>query len=115
MFVIQKTVEFSAAHHLPLLPEEHKCHRVHGHNYRIVVTAESQLLDAEGFVVDFGHISRIVRELDHRDLNDFLENPTAEILAEWLYNKLRSLFPSVDFPRVVVYETEDSWAAYLRD
>lgn len=32
---ICRTYRFEAAHHLPMLPETHKCHRLHGHNYKV--------------------------------------------------------------------------------
>lgn len=65
-----KTFWFSAAHRI----EGHaKCGRLHGHNYRVDVTVTETMgssLDAYGFVLDFGVISRIVKpileEWDHR-------------------------------------------------
>src|SRR5215468_9371730 len=32
-YTISKFFEFSAAHHLTGLPDDHPCSRVHGHNY----------------------------------------------------------------------------------
>jgi 6-pyruvoyltetrahydropterin/6-carboxytetrahydropterin synthase len=91
---LTKTFRFEAAHHLPLLPPEHKCHRVHGHGYEIVVTVRGAVDPATGWFLDFGEISGavkpLVRQLDHQLLNDLpgLANPTAEMLAIWLWDHL---------------------------
>ena len=34
---IGRTYRFESAHHLPLVPEGHKCKNMHGHNYRMDV------------------------------------------------------------------------------
>src|ERR1039458_697538 len=74
---------FDAAHRL----EWHtgKCRNLHGHSYRLDVTVAGGL-DANGVVIDFDILHSVVtREVidqwDHRDLNEVLDNPTAELLA----------------------------------
>jgi 6-pyruvoyltetrahydropterin/6-carboxytetrahydropterin synthase len=74
---------FEAAHTLPWHPG--KCKNLHGHSYRLDVTVRGPL-DANGVVIDFDRLKEIVdREVinrwDHRDLNQVLDNPTAELLA----------------------------------
>jgi len=32
--------EFEAAHFLPHVPEDHKCHRMHGHSYHVTIYVE---------------------------------------------------------------------------
>lgn len=66
----------------------HKCGRLHGHTYEVVVELAGQL-DEVGFVVDFGELdwvaSLIQSTLDHQHLNDVLDvNPTSENIALWL-------------------------------
>lgn len=34
---LSSTVRFEAAHHLPTMPVEHKCRRLHGHSYYIEI------------------------------------------------------------------------------
>lgn len=110
---IARTFTFEAAHHLPLLPEGHRCRNLHGHNYRVDVIVEG-VLDARGFVMDFAEIEAeampLVRLLDHRLLNDVdgLSNPTAEQIAWWFLDRLA--FCS----RVRVYETDHCWAEAAR-
>jgi 6-pyruvoyltetrahydropterin/6-carboxytetrahydropterin synthase len=91
------------------VPDDHKCRRLHGHTYRIEVALEGELDPELGWVVDYGEVSRVVdpvvRELDHRCLNDLpgLENPTAEILAAWLFDRLCPALPQI--VEVTVCET----------
>jgi 6-pyruvoyltetrahydropterin/6-carboxytetrahydropterin synthase len=90
---ITATYSFEAAHFLPKVPEGHKCRRLHGHNYRIDVSVAGPL-DARGFVLDYAELDAIVQpiidEIDHRCLNDIpgLDNPTSEILALWLRDRI---------------------------
>jgi 6-pyruvoyltetrahydropterin/6-carboxytetrahydropterin synthase len=107
---LTKEYRFEAAHRLPMVPEAHKCARVHGHSYTIEVSLAGEVDPALGWLVDFGDISAVVepllkRELDHRTLNDVpgLENPTSEILAAWLWKRLSPLVPHLS--AITVHET----------
>ena len=113
---ITKSFTFDAAHWLPAVPEGHKCRRLHGHTYQLVVALEGELDPKLGWVLDFGDVSRVVdpvvRELDHYCLNDIpgLENPTAEILAAWLYRRLLPDLPQLT--EVTISETPRTTAVY---
>lgn len=113
---ITKAFTFDAAHWLPGVPDDHKCRRLHGHTYEVVVGLEGALDPALGWVVDYGEVSRVVnpviRELDHHCLNEIagLSNPTAEILAAWLYERLRGDLPQLT--DVAVSETPRTSAVY---
>src|SRR3974390_960255 len=106
---IGRTYRFESAHHLPLLPEGHKCKNMHGHNYRMEVVVRG-VLDARGFVKDFAEIDSdvmpLIKKIDHRVLNDIegLENPTAEMIASWFFQRIK------DCESVRVYENDDCWA-----
>lgn len=99
MIKIYKDFTFDSAHYLPNLPEDHKCRRMHGHTYHIRVTISGPVKDPEGWVLDFADIKEAfepLRErLDHRVLNDIkgLENPTSEILSEWIWDRLIDELP----------------------
>jgi 6-pyruvoyltetrahydropterin/6-carboxytetrahydropterin synthase len=46
-----------------------------------------------GLAIDFADLKRIVKQrvvdvLDHKYLNDLIENPTAEVMAVWIWRKL---------------------------
>ena len=86
---------FEAAHSLPNVPEGHKCARVHGHSYRVTVVIEGEVDPAMGWLMDFadidGNVDAAIAELDHRYLNelDGLANPTSEVLAGWLWRRIK--------------------------
>ncbi len=82
---------FAAAHRLPRY--DGPCFRMHGHNYRFLVGLEGDVDPASGMIVDFGKVQEVVREhvlarADRRTLNDFLDNPTAENIARWIWEAL---------------------------
>jgi len=63
---ITKEVRFEAAHALASLPAGHKCANVHGHNYVVGVEMFGEPDEDTGMVVDFGKISKTIRDkYDH--------------------------------------------------
>ncbi len=104
---------FAAAHRLPRY--EGPCFRMHGHNYKFFVTVEGEVDPRTGMIADFGDIKRIVGEkvlavVDHRTLNDTLENPTAENIARWIWETLEG--PLAGLAEVRLYEIPDSCVTY---
>jgi 6-pyruvoyltetrahydropterin/6-carboxytetrahydropterin synthase len=106
---IFKEFSFEAAHRLPNAPEGHKCGRLHGHSFRVVVHIEGAVGEESGWVRDFAELAEavdpIISELDHRYLNEIegLDNPTSEVLAMWLWHRIASQLPELS--RIVVRET----------
>lgn len=106
---LSKTFSFEAAHRLPTFPEGHKCRRLHGHSFRVKVHVAGEVDEQVGYLIDYGQIKAAcepVREiLDHTYLNEIegLENPTAENVARWIWQRLRPLLPLL--AAVTVYET----------
>jgi 6-pyruvoyltetrahydropterin/6-carboxytetrahydropterin synthase len=106
---IFKEFTFEAAHRLPNLPPDHKCARLHGHSFRVAVHVAGPVTEPEGWVLDFAEISAAFRplydQLDHRYLNDIagLENPTSEVLARWVWQRLLPALPGLS--QVTVRET----------
>ncbi len=92
---LSKTYGFEAAHHLPNLPDGHKCRRLHGHSFRFEVHVSGPVDPHTGLFIDFGEITAAVQPLlqilDHHYLNEIegLENPSSEIIAGWLWERLR--------------------------
>jgi 6-pyruvoyltetrahydropterin/6-carboxytetrahydropterin synthase len=90
---IEKSFRFEAAHRLPKVPADHKCARLHGHSFRVVVRVRGPIDADKGWLVDFADLEAAWRplyeQLDHRCLNDVegLENPTSELLALWLLER----------------------------
>lgn len=110
--ILRRTFHFEAAHFLPHVPSYHKCHRMHGHSYRVEVHVAGPVRE-DGMVMDFAEIKKawqpLQDKLDHRSLNDLLGNPTSENLAAWVWEQLK---PDLPLQRVVVMETADSACIY---
>jgi len=116
MYTITKEFTFDAAHQLYGLPEGHKCGRLHGHTYTVIVELQSAELDEHGFVKDYGELSLIKDfidgNLDHRNLNDVLgiKNTTAENIARFIYHEFMWDFPEIS--AITVKETSKTAARY---
>ncbi len=119
MYRIGKTFAFAAAHHLPDLPDGHKCKRPHGHNYTVTLVLDAYRVDPmTGFVLDYADFSPFgdyIRDaLDHQDLNeiglDF--TPTAENLARHLFDRALGIGLGGFVKSVKVCETPNTFAEY---
>jgi len=107
---------FEAAHRLPNVAADHKCARLHGHSFRAEVHVGGDVDVATGWVMDFADIRAACEPLrlalDHHYLNEIhgLENPTSEVLAQWIWGRLVAALPGLSC--VVVRETCTSGCAY---
>lgn len=114
-----KEFGFESAHSLPNVPEGHKCARMHGHSFRVRVSIEGPVGDESGWVMDFADLKESVQPtidaLDHRVLNDIegLDNPTSEVLARWIWDRISSELPSL--AAVEVRETCTNGCVYRGD
>ncbi len=121
MYTLTVLEGFAAAHRLPV--SGGRCERLHGHNWKVEVTVQSEDLNEFGMVIDFQDLKALIWEvlkaLDHSFLNEhpfFMEQqPTAENLARYIYQTLSSglAFPSVTLTCVRVWESESTAAAYM--
>ncbi|CCV12784.1 6-carboxytetrahydropterin synthase QueD [Mesorhizobium sp. STM 4661] len=113
---ITQAFTFEAAHCLPRVPETHRCHRIHGHSYRVELRLEGPVDPDTGFVIDFFDVEAVfgplLQRLDHQYLNEIegLGNPTAENIAVWIWNQTKPLLGQMC--SVTVYETAQCWAEY---
>lgn len=135
---VSKWYEFEAAHSLPHLPWTHKCHRLHGHSYKLCVTCAGEVDPDYGWVIDYGDISKVVRTIitaiDHTNLDQLFFSPprpeltdagiprvevgsthltkpsTSENLAMWFYHQLKPTLPSV--VEIRIKETASSEVVY---
>ncbi len=78
---------FSSAHRLPHY--DGPCHDLHGHTWKAVFVIEGPIKE-DGMVCDFKVVKKLLDENlpDHQLLNDWVENPTAENLAQFLFQKI---------------------------
>lgn len=106
---LRKTFQFEAAHLLPLLPEAHKCRRLHGHSFQVEIVVEGENDPRLGWVMDYADISAAFKplweQLDHNYLNEIvgLTNPTSENVAVWIWERLKPALPLLK--EIVVAET----------
>ena len=106
---------FQAAHQLPNVPAGHKCGRMHGHGFEVILHAQADSAGRD-YAIDYDHLDALWlplhAELDHACLNDLpgLENPTSEHLCVWLADRLAPDLPTL--VAVEVRETESSVARY---
>lgn len=113
---IFKIFTIECAHRLPNAGADHKCARLHGHSMQIEVHVRGEPDPAQGWVCDFAEVKRafqpLYEQLDHNYLNDIpgLENPTSELLAKWVWNRLQPTLPGLD--HIVVQETCTAGARY---
>lgn len=132
MFSIEKTVTFHAAHRLPQMEEGHQCRNLHGHTYKVTMKLSSAAVGGDGIMVDFGELSKVVKQYDHTFLGsgtvvvDGVEvksmlgdlPATAEMLAAAIGHQLVAMLDAgnADLPEemytrldeVEVWETETS-------
>ena len=113
---ITKSFRFDAAHHLPEVAPGHKCGRLHGHTYVVKLGLEGEMHPRMGWVQDYGDVSAafapLLAKFDHHNLNEIkgLQNSTAEIMAVWIYEKLKPNLPLLT--DVTVCETPTTEAIY---
>ena len=112
---------------------QHKCSHLHGHSARVEIEMASPKLNPKGMVVDFFDIKQTIgewieRNLDHKmilwskdPLTKLLkkagepvvlvkENPTAEMLARWIFREARRM--KLPVSRVTLWENQDSCAVF---
>jgi len=120
MFALKIVTDFASAHSLRDYPGD--CSRLHGHNWQVEVSVESEVLDDLGIAIDFREIKKqtkaVVKRLDHQYLNEippFDElNPTAENIAKYFYDEVAKLInnSNVRVSEVIIWETPRASVAY---
>ena len=129
--VIRKE-HFNAAHQLQVSDwseEENqrifgKCYNpnFHGHNYELFVKVIGEPDPVTGYLIDLKNLSELIKEnildrFDHKNLNldvpEFNDlNPTAENIAQVIWNILRAkIDPTLDL-KITLYETERNIVEY---
>lgn len=107
--VVEKEVRFESAHRLPYY--DGPCKNLHGHSYRLIIAVEGEVNATSGIIVDFYEVQRTVQrevldQFDHKYLNDFMENPTAENIALSIWGRLSRALPGLK--EIRLFETQDS-------
>mgnify|MGYP001254838738 CR=1 FL=1 len=87
---ITERFTFEAAHKLDGLDPANA--RIHGHSHEVFVTISGEPDRRYGWVITHSEIREqiapVVASLDHQYLNDFIAQPTAEMIAEYIYTRI---------------------------
>ena len=110
-FKLNTVFHFAASHYLTSY--HGKCEKLHGHNYKLIITIKGAV-KADGMVMDYKEIKKTVKEkvikkLDHSNLNDRFENPSSENVSIWIWDELKDLLP---LSKVTLFETENYFCEY---
>lgn len=106
---------FESAHRLPNVPPGHKCGRMHGHGFEVVLhaaLAPGQDASDTGYDQLDALWAPVAADLHYRCLNDIpgLENPTSEMLSSWIWRRLKPELPGLSW--VTVFETASCGAHF---
>ena len=119
MFYVTKEFSFDAAHNL--IKYHGKCEKLHGHTYKLRVTVAGEP-DNEGMIMDFLELKDVVKKeilkhLDHSYINEIIEQPTAENIAKWIFDRLKSCINNDrrKLHEVTLWETPTSSVRYLEE
>lgn len=110
--IVCKEFTFDSAHRLT--NDNGQCVNLHGHTYRLQVYVKGQIEKKTGYVFDFKLLKEIIHKnvvqiLDHRYINDIIENPSVENVSVWIWNKLQDKLPLYE---VKLWETPTNFGIY---
>ena len=129
---ITRRLQFNAAHrvHNPALSDAEnkalfgKCNNPnwHGHNYTLDVSVSGPVDEKTGYVVDLGHIKRVVErevidKVDHRNFNlevDFMRGviPTTENIVVAMWRVLAPSLAPARLTKLTLWETPNNYVEY---
>ena len=71
--------------------------------------------ERSGMVIDFGELKPTVRRevidrVDHKCLNDLIDNPTAELVGVWIWQRLSAALPGL--VEIELFETDRCSVVY---
>ena len=111
---IWRRYRFEAAHQLPNVPPGHKCSQMHGHGFEVVLHANQALNEKDQMGFDYDDINSIwtpiYNQLNYKNLNSIIRNPTSENIASWIWHKIKPEFKELSW--VTVYETKSCGCHY---
>ena len=114
--ILRKEFRFEASHQLDHLPEDHPCHHLHGHGYRVIIEVSGEVDETTGFLIDYAEIKKaafpLIKQLDHSHLNDIdgLRLATTEYIARWLWERIKPVLPQLS--AVTICETPRTCCEY---
>lgn len=115
--IVVKELVFDSAHFITDHPD--KCVNLHGGRYAMNVKVKDCIDPLTGFVVDYGYLKRIVKqlvinELDHHNLNyvasELSWRSSTELLSIFIWERLIEYLPGLI--ELQIYETDQSHCCY---
>ncbi len=89
--------------------------KIHGHNYTLEVMVTGDIVEDTGFLVDLGHLKKIVKKnvidiLDHSLFDVEVEwfkdrQPSSENLVIFIWNQIQSELKGAKLHRIRLHET----------
>ena len=118
MFELSINGHFSSAHFLR--EYEGKCRQLHGHTWKVEISVEGMQLNELGMLSDFGELKKklnhVLSSMDHVCLNEvefFKENnPTAENITKYIYNRYSEAVTPLKVKKVRVWESDTTSVTY---
>ena len=96
--------------------------KIHGHNYTLEVMVTGNIVEDTGFLVDLGHLKKIVKKnvidiLDHSLFNVEVEwfkdrQPSSENLVIFIWNQIQSELKGAKLHRIRLHETPTIFTDY---
>jgi 6-pyruvoyltetrahydropterin/6-carboxytetrahydropterin synthase len=121
MYEVTIIKSFSAAHLLAEIGG--KCEELHGHNFKVEVSAAAKELNPNGLLIDFRFLKKVLDEIleniDHKYLNTLTSftgmNPSAENISKYIYDEmeLKVKMAGVNMVRVKIWESENAAVTYI--
>lgn len=99
-----------------LLKGHPKCGVPHGHTAKVIVEIEGDVSGGSSYkdnmLIDFHDMKEtcwsVLEKLDHQDLNQIFEYPTAENITQWIFGKLDE---KLQLSKVTFFEGEGKWCS----
>ena len=96
--------------------------KIHGHNYTLEVMVTGDIVEDTGFLVDLGHLKKIVKKnvidiLDHSLFDVEVEwfkdrQPSSENLVIFIWNQIQSELKGTKLHRIRLHETPTIFTDY---
>jgi 6-pyruvoyltetrahydropterin/6-carboxytetrahydropterin synthase len=141
MYTIRKKFKFEYAHQLTTCFSECCKQCIHGHSAILEVFFQSETLNKDGMVIDFGEVKErlknLVNKFDHalimsdkfeKEYLDILKkynkkiiivnyNPTSEEMSKMFYNQIKGLIigTNITLQKVRLHETDTGYAEYFEN
>ena len=123
MYHLTIQTNFAAAHNL--LNYQGDCENLHGHNWKVEVTVNTENLDTAGLGIDFKILKKktntIMDRLDHKYLNDLDMfkgiSPSSEHISRYIFDALTEELSGLDVvvERITVWESDNACASYTQN